>query len=73
MGEQLANWFNTQGEYVTGALFGLLTLDVFMFLVHCITERTTEGYGLTSLIIVLGLYMVASVERLYSQQEAEHH
>ena len=73
MGDQLAQWYKEQGEYITGGLFGLVTLDIFMFLVHCLTERTTEGYGLTSLVIVLGLYIVASVERLYGQQEAEHH
>jgi len=72
MGEQLANWYKEQGEYITGGLFALVTLDIFMFLVHCITEKTTEGYGLTTLIITIGLYIVAAVERLYSQQEAHH-
>lgn len=72
MGEQLAIWYREQGEYVTGALFGLVTLDIFMFLVHCVTEQTTEGYGLTTLVITLSLYFLASIEKLYGQQE-EHH
>ena len=72
MGEQLASWYKEQGEYVTGAIFGLIALDIFMFLVHCITERTVEGYGLSTLVITIGIGLVAGVERLYSQQEAEH-
>jgi hypothetical protein len=72
MGEQLAAWFKDQGEYVTGALFGLITLDIFMFLVHIVSEGTTEGYGLTTLLITLGLGIVVGAEKLYMQQEAEH-
>lgn len=73
MSEQLASWYKEQGEYVTGALFGLITLDLFMFLVHCITERSVSGYNTATLLILGGLFMVAAVERLYSQQEAAHH
>ena len=70
MGEQLAVWYKDQGEYLLGALFGLATLDLFMFIAHCITERTTDGYGLTTFIISLSFFMVAYFERLYSNQEA---
>ena len=69
MGEQFATWYKEQGEYITGALFALIVLDIFMFLMHCITERTADGYGLTTLIITLSVGLVAWVERLYSQQE----
>ena len=72
MGEQLALWYREQGEYVTGALFGLVALDIFMFLVHCIIEQTAAGYSLTTLVITLGLFFVAYVERLYGEQEAAH-
>jgi len=72
MSNQIAQWYRDQGEYVTGGLFGLLALDIFMFLVHCITEGTTEGYSLATLIILIGLYIVAGAERLYAQQEVAH-
>lgn len=71
MGEQIAKWYKDQGEYITGGLFALILLDIFMFLMHCITEGTTEGYGLMSLVIVVSLGALAWVEKLYSQQE-EH-
>ena len=70
MGERMAIWYNEQGEYVLGGLFGLVTLDLFMFFVHCLTERTTSGYGLTSLFIASSFLAVAYFEKLYSQQEA---
>ncbi len=70
MGEGLAAWYKDNGEYVLGAFFGLVMLDLFMFLMHCLIERTTEGYGLTTLIITTGFLMVAYFEKLYSEQEA---
>ncbi|MDX1451308.1 MAG: hypothetical protein R3183_02040 [Oleiphilaceae bacterium] len=70
MGEGLAAWYKNNGEYILGGLFGLVVLDLFMFLVHCLVERTTEGYGLTTLIISIGFLMVAYFEKLYSEQEA---
>lgn len=72
MSQQLAAWYQDQGEYVTGALFGLVSLDLFMFLVHCILERTTDGYNLTTLVITSSFFAVALIERLYSQQEDHH-
>ena len=73
MGEQLAVWYREQGEYLLGALFGLFTLDLFMFLAHCVTERTTDGYGLTTLLISLSFLMVAYLERLYMNQAEGHY
>lgn len=72
MGEQFANWYRDQGEYITGALFGLIALDIFMFLAYVVTEKTTDGYGLTTLLIVTGIGLVAWVEKLYSEQDAAH-
>lgn len=72
MSEQLAVWYKGQGEYVTGALFALITLDLFMFLMYCITEQTTQGYGLGTLLVTLALGALAWIERLYSQQPSHH-
>jgi len=72
MSQQLAAWYKDKGEYVTGALFGLVSLDLFMFFVHCIIEGTTEGYGLTTFVISSGFLSVAAIERMYTQQD-EHH
>lgn len=72
MGEQFGQWYKEQGEYVLGGLVGLVTLDLFMFLMHLMIERTTEGYGLTTLVISTGFLLVAWFERLYSQQDSAH-
>jgi len=70
MGEQMAAWYKDNGEYITGGLFGLVALDVFMFLIHCLIERTTDGYNLMTLVITAGLLIVALCEKLYTEQEA---
>lgn len=72
MGEQFAKWYNEQGEYLTGALFGLITLDIFMFLLHCITQGTTDGYGLTGMLILISIGAVAATEKLYHSQAETH-
>jgi len=72
MGNQFAAWYRENSEYVTGAFFGLVVLDLFMFLVHCLIEQTTEGYNLMTLVISSGLLLVAYVEKLYAEQEADH-
>jgi len=72
MGTLVANWYKDQGEYITGALFALLTLDLFMFLIHCITERSIEGYGVGTIFILVAISLVAWIERIYSQQEGGH-
>ncbi len=69
MGEQFAEWYKEQGEYITGAIFALIVLDIFMFLMHCITEGTADGYGLSTLLITLCLGVVAGAEKLYAEQE----
>jgi len=65
----MTTWYKEQGEYVLGALFGLVTLDIFMFLIHCITQRTTEGYNLTTLVISGAFFAIAYFEYAYSHQE----
>ena len=47
-----------QNEYITGAFFGLVTLDLFMFLTHCLIEGTTTGYSLSTLVITLPILLV---------------
>lgn len=62
-------WYKSQTEYFTGALFGLITLDIFMFLIHCITEKSFSGYGLGTLAITLPITLVWYFQHLYSKQE----
>lgn len=62
-------WYKSQPEYLAGALFGLVTLDMFMLLIHCITEKTISGYGLGTLAITIPIALVYFFEHLYSQKE----
>jgi len=72
MSEQIAVWYKAQGEYITGALFALVALDIYMFLMYCITEKTAEGYGLGTLLVTTVLAGLAWIEKLYSQQDNAH-
>lgn len=63
-----APWYKTQPEYLIGALFGLVTLDIFMFLIHCITEKSISGYGLGSLAITIPISIVWYCQHLHAQQ-----
>ena len=69
MNSDTSPWYKSQPEYLTGALFGLVTLDIFMLLIHCITERTISGYGLGALAITIPIALVYYFQHLYSQQE----
>jgi len=71
MSEPHAAWYEGFEEYISGAFFGLVSLDLFMFLIHCLTERSAEGYSLSTLAVTVPLLLVWSFQRLYSQQE-EH-
>jgi hypothetical protein len=62
-------WYKTQTEYFTGALFGLITLDMFMFLIHCISEKTVSGYSLGSLAITIPVALVWYFQHMYSKHE----
>lgn len=62
-------WYKSQPEYFAGALFGLITLDLFMFLIHAITEKTVSGYGLGTLAITIPIVLVWYFQHLYAQHE----
>lgn len=63
-------WYKSQPEYFAGALFGIVTLDLFMFLIHAITEKTLSGYGLGILAITIPIVIVWYCEHLYRQQDS---
>ena len=58
-----------KNEYIAGAFFGLVTLDLFMFLSHCIVNGTTEGYSLSTIVITLPILLVIYFQRLHSQND----
>ena len=66
-------WYKSQPEYLTGALFGLVTLDIFMLLIHCITEKTLTGYSLGTLAITIPITLVYFFQHLYAKQEESAH
>lgn len=66
------SWFSRYSDYLLGGLFGLISLDLFLFLMHCISEKTLSGYGLSSLVITLALAILVAIERLYAAQTLEH-
>jgi hypothetical protein len=70
---ETAPWYKTQPEYLTGALFGLVTLDLFMLLIHCITEKSISGYGLGSLAISIPIALVWYFQHIYSESEPNQH
>jgi hypothetical protein len=67
MSEPQTTWRDEYGDYISGAFFGLVTLDIFMLLIHCMTEQTIEGYSLSTLAISFPLVLAWSFERLYAQ------
>jgi glucose uptake protein GlcU len=69
MSEQVAKSSITQNEYITGAFFGLVTLDIFMFLTHCLLKGTATGYSLSTIVITLPILMVIYFQRLHSHQD----
>lgn len=73
MNDNTTPWYKAQSEYFTGALFGLITLDLFMLLIHCITEQRLSGYGLGTLAITIPVSLVWYFQHLYTQQEAQEH
>tara|TARA_R110001592_G_scaffold175466_2_gene414645 strand:- start:8057 stop:8272 length:216 start_codon:yes stop_codon:yes gene_type:complete len=68
---ETAPWYKTQTEYLTGALFGLITLDVFMLLIYSITEKSISGYGLGGLAITIPIALIWYFQHLYAKQN-EH-
>lgn len=69
MNEQSVNLPNSQNEYIAGAFFGLVTLDLFMFLSHCLLKGTATGYDLSTIVITLPILMVIYFQRLHSNQD----
>jgi hypothetical protein len=63
-------WYKNQSEYFTGALFGLITLDLFMLLIHCMLEQSFSGYNLGTLAVTLPVALVWYSQHLYAQHEA---
>mgnify|MGYP000008056737 FL=1 len=69
MSEQTVEVPTSQNEYVAGAFFGLVTLDLFMFLSHCLLKGTTTGYDLSTIVITLPILMVIYFQRLHTHQD----
>lgn len=69
MSEQTAKLPVSQNEYIAGAFFGLVTLDLFMFFTHSLLKGTTTGYDLSSIVITLPILMVIYFQRLHSHQD----
>jgi len=69
MSEQTAELPISQNEYIAGAFFGLVTLDLFMFLTHCLLNGTTTGYDLSTIVITLPILLVIYFQRLHSHQD----
>lgn len=63
------SWFQTNSEYFSGALFGLITLDLFMLLMHGLVERSIESYSLGTLGITVPIMLVWAFEKLYKNQD----
>ena len=69
MSEQAAKLPISQNEYIAGAFFGLVTLDLFMFLTHCLLKGTTVGYDLSTIVITLPILLVIYFQRLHAHQD----
>lgn len=69
MSEHTTELPKPQNEYIAGAFFGLVTLDLFMLLTHCLFEGTVEGYNLTTLMITLPVLAVIYFERLHAKKD----
>ena len=69
MSEQTAALPGIQNEYIAGAFFGLVTLDIFMLLSHCLLNGTAAGYDLSTIVITLPILLVIYFERLHSHKD----
>lgn len=69
MSEQSVDLPISQNEYIAGAFFGLVTLDIFMFLSHCLLNGTATGYSLSTIVITLPILLVIYFQRLHSNQD----
>lgn len=62
-------WYEDFSDYISGALFGLITLDLFMLLIHGISKQSVAGYSMGTLAITIPIMLVWCFERLYAKQE----
>ncbi len=65
---QQLSWHQEYGDYISGALFGLITLDVFMLLIHGMVERSVSDYGFGTLSITVPIMLVWVFERMYTRE-----
>jgi len=73
MEKQTSGWLDEFGDYISGGLTALLCLDLGMFLIHIILERTTEGYSLSTLPFIIVALVLFHIERMYRKQtELDH-
>ena len=73
MEKQTSGWLDEFGDYISGGLTALLCLDLGMFFIHIILERTTEGYSLSTLPFIVVALVLFHIERMYRKQtELDH-
>ena len=73
MEQQTSGWLDEFGDYISGGLTALLLLDLSMFFIHLMLERTTEGYGLSTLPFIIVALALFHIERLYRKQPDPNH
>ncbi len=73
MEKQTSSWLDEFGDYISGGLTALLCLDLGMFFIHIMLERTTDGYGLNTLPFIIVALVLFHIERMYRKQtELDH-
>lgn len=73
MEKQTSGWLDEFGDYISGGLTALFCLDLGMFFIHIMLERTTEGYSLSTLPFIIVALALFHIERMYSKQtELDH-
>lgn len=65
-------WIESYKDYLSGGLFALLILDLGMFVVHLMLERTASGYSLFSLVFIVAALALFHIEKLYTEQDESH-
>mgnify|MGYP000002889070 CR=1 FL=1 len=73
MEKQTSGWLDEFGDYISGGLTALLCLDLAMFFIHIILERTTDGYSLSTLPFIIVALVLFHIERMYRKQTASDH
>ncbi|UZE96061.1 hypothetical protein [Alkalimarinus alittae] len=73
MEKHTSSWLDEFGDYISGGLTALLCLDLAMFFIHLMLERTTEGYSLSTLPFIIVALALFHIERMYSKQTAGDH